>query len=422
MEKIPLELGYHVAENLPKVDLKSLRLVSKNFNSVSTKLLFNRAYASPHLEDLDVLSAISNQPTISLAVEEIVYSGVFFHSDPIGEDPGHTSERGRSYYHAHLKQDDLTMRDEEDVAIISRALARMPNVRTVTLTNHWRPLRGLLGDRDSRVRHNWFFALPQHRDREDNRFGGPFSRTYPLFAKEPSGDPLQLEGVNFDHGFNVMCRAISLAKLPVQAFVVDFLPELFAFGGPTRGLSPGTFCLSAQSLEYCCNAFRHLRRISISVQEPGLGEHELEYHILMEGCIAMILVAATELEELTVDFTMSQRLRGLTENVPLEMFLGTHTWRSLRSIRLFRKEISRDELVGLLRRHRQTLKALCLEAVTLCDGTWVEVVEETRRWLVLESVRFLHLGEREDDGSDRPVYDKETEKYMLYGESGQIYP
>ncbi len=51
MEKVPLELGFQISKNLPKADLKSLRLVCKNFNSVSTNLLFNRAYASAHLRD-----------------------------------------------------------------------------------------------------------------------------------------------------------------------------------------------------------------------------------------------------------------------------------------------------------------------------------------------------------------------------------
>ncbi|KAI1402540.1 hypothetical protein F4819DRAFT_276391 [Hypoxylon fuscum] len=364
MERLPPELSLQVFKYLLKVDLKSLRLVSRNINSITTKLLFNRAYASLHLKDLEILSAISRHPTIRLAVEEIVYSGVFFHH---GQHSDQESGPGREYYYARIEEDKITLRDREDVTITCRALASMPNIRTVTLTNYWP--------------HDYA------------------TRKSPGNAR-----------INIDRGFSVMCRAVSISDLPVQEFSVDYASH--HRNGVTAGLSAASFLLDPYELKYCCAAFRRLRRISLSLSKPKKDE---EWDILMEGNVAKVLAAATELEELTLNFTIR------SNNVPLEKYTGTHTWPCLRSLKLCEKELPQTELVGLLHRHRQTLKTLCLEEVNLEDGTWQSLVEETRQWLRLESVSFHWLGERVDPWNIKTPFCDELEKYMLHGESGPIY-
>ncbi|KAI6081562.1 hypothetical protein F4821DRAFT_264800 [Hypoxylon rubiginosum] len=426
MEKIPAELCFQIAGDLPKVDLKSLRLALKHFYSVSTTLLFNRVYASLHLKDLEVLSAISRHPIMSVAVQEIVYLGLFF-------QPLRPAEKlpkcSRQYYDARREEDEATMREGKDVAIISEALARMPNIRTVILTNHWLPTRNLLGDCHPSLRSMKIYP-------NDERLGGPLAREYPPFAKKPSGGPLvRHDGVNIDPSFRVMCHAISIADLPVQAFSVDYRVQIEP-GRPRRGLCPATFHLEPDELEYCRHAFRHLRKISFSLTHPDYFSDsvipQLEWNSLQEGNIAKIFAAATELEELTFDFTdfflpgTFLDLRSDEVYVPLEKYLGTHTWHRLRSIGLFSKELQPADLLALLHRHRKTLKHLSLEGITLHDGSWEKVAEEVRQWLILESAHFSSLRERWDEEDHgllpKSIYDNELEKYMLYGKSGSIYP
>lgn len=59
MENVPVEIITEIFQNLWKNDLKSIRLVSKTLNAKSSRLLFTWAYASVHLKDLEVLSAMS---------------------------------------------------------------------------------------------------------------------------------------------------------------------------------------------------------------------------------------------------------------------------------------------------------------------------------------------------------------------------
>ena len=107
MDYVPLELCIEIFGGILKSDLKSIRLVSKKLNALASPLLFTRVYASLHLKDLEVLSAISRHLILSLFVLEIVYSGVFFYLSEIRasrnvseEEPlsQYNLERGREYY------------------------------------------------------------------------------------------------------------------------------------------------------------------------------------------------------------------------------------------------------------------------------------------------------------------------------------
>lgn len=78
MENLPPKIISEALQYVPKRDLKAVRMVSSKLCAISTQLLFRRAYASVHLTDLLVLCNIFVLPTISLAVREVVYCGVFF--------------------------------------------------------------------------------------------------------------------------------------------------------------------------------------------------------------------------------------------------------------------------------------------------------------------------------------------------------
>jgi len=66
MDYVPLELYIEIFGGVFKSDLKSIWLVLKKLNILSSPLLFTRVYASLHLKDLEVLSAISRHLILSL--------------------------------------------------------------------------------------------------------------------------------------------------------------------------------------------------------------------------------------------------------------------------------------------------------------------------------------------------------------------
>ncbi|KAI1771189.1 hypothetical protein F4818DRAFT_215019 [Hypoxylon cercidicola] len=373
MDRLPTELMLNVLEKFSRQDLKSVRLAAKMFNPVSSKLLFKRAFASVHLKDLEVLSAISRHPTLRLAVCEIVYVGVYFHYPEVSEDRKTqlTSQQvadGRRYYRARAQEQEETRRSGEDVAIISAALVKMPNVRQVTLTNDlWR-----------------------YDD-------VPLASSLHPFSVEPHGTPLRVgEGMHaqepFDHGFKVMCKAVSISGRQIETLLTDYSDNIsqdeYEHLGDiilNIGIVPGSFICSSRDLQHYCNAFQHMREISFKLDTSD----PQKFHFLQANQVARVLAAATCLEKLT--FGMDNE----TSIIPLSRVLGTHTWQHLHYLNLESITVKVPEFVGLLRRHSRTLKKLVLYFVTLAKGRWVDVAHMLQRfeWPVLASLESSYLYE-----------------------------
>ncbi|OJD15458.1 hypothetical protein AJ78_04299 [Emergomyces pasteurianus Ep9510] len=431
MEILPAEVTGEIFRNLSKESLKIVRLTSKKLSALSSPLLFDRIYASSHLHDLEVLSAISRHPVLSLYIQKMVFSGVFFHSPSKKSDNKSISEldfeKGLQYYKRRVEEQNVTLQCREDFAIISTALARMPNIQMIVLTNHWFPTRDLLNDC---TYHTRVYGSEDHY--KEARFGGPFSRCYPPFAEQPSGKQLKLPGgirkyVKIDHGFKVMCRALSIARVPVQMLSIDYFTPIRNAKAAAPGISVGSFCLSPRDLNHFVNAFRHLRKISFSFymdrsdnnwdlrDDSDADNPGDEWLALMEGKVAKVFTAATHLEELTIDFSQS------VDRIPLCKFFGAHTWPRLQLLKLFHKEMDQNEMVQLLRRHCKTLKVLHLYFIIIKNGGWPEVAEVMRECVALQSLSFNHLGERVDHGNVKLAILENLKEYVLCGRPGPIY-
>lgn len=78
---IPPELKVAVLAQLDKRNLKNVRLVSKDWNTLATRLLFDRVYISCRAKDLEVFENITSHPVISTSVRELVYDGSLFQKE-----------------------------------------------------------------------------------------------------------------------------------------------------------------------------------------------------------------------------------------------------------------------------------------------------------------------------------------------------
>jgi hypothetical protein len=133
MVLLPSELYMGIFQFVPKSDLKSIRLVSKRLHTISSPFLINKVYASFHFQDLKVLEAISNHPTLRLLVKEVVYLAVYFYLSEIrNHERGKFSKSdfllGRRYYLDCLVKSDKMWHERDDLNIIFAAIARMPNI------------------------------------------------------------------------------------------------------------------------------------------------------------------------------------------------------------------------------------------------------------------------------------------------------
>ena len=71
--KIPNELILQILESLEKYDLKSARLVSKDWSELTAPLLFDEIYVSIHPEFLEIFRSFSQHPVLSKRVKKLTY-------------------------------------------------------------------------------------------------------------------------------------------------------------------------------------------------------------------------------------------------------------------------------------------------------------------------------------------------------------
>ena len=78
---LPTEVQLIVLEYLGKRDLKQLRLVSREWQSLATPLLFETIYVSPHQNDVETYKGITQNPMIAVLVKKLVYDVATFRLD-----------------------------------------------------------------------------------------------------------------------------------------------------------------------------------------------------------------------------------------------------------------------------------------------------------------------------------------------------
>ena len=78
---LPAELKAAVLAQLDKRDLKTVRLVSKEWNALATRPLFDRVYVSCRAKDMEVFTNVTRHPVISTGIRELVYDGSLFAKD-----------------------------------------------------------------------------------------------------------------------------------------------------------------------------------------------------------------------------------------------------------------------------------------------------------------------------------------------------
>jgi hypothetical protein len=293
-------------------------------------VLYKSVNASPHVKDLEVLDLISRCPDLSQFVREVVYFEVYYHLD----HPYHNRQFPR--YNVHymiaepeiwpestlffeqtgLFEEDPTLQPEVHVETIARALSRMPNLRGVILKNNWRHPRDYPG------------SLPVIMIPYNPIYGPRSSRHYPILELQPHGISIMrntsLHGLSrFDYGFGIMCRALSISNTLLQTFSVDYL---YGKHSVTSGLFPATFSsVSSSELEHACNAFRSLRKISLSLDSDCPTLCGGKWHL--KDSLAKMLAATDKLEELTVNFNCQYDHNSLLHDC-----LGTRTWPRLRPL------------------------------------------------------------------------------------------
>ena len=75
---VPVELLLEILQHLEKIDLKTVRLVSRSFSRYASGFLFDTVYISDHKVDFDVLSNLAEYPQLSRCVKKLKYDASQF--------------------------------------------------------------------------------------------------------------------------------------------------------------------------------------------------------------------------------------------------------------------------------------------------------------------------------------------------------
>ena len=420
---VPPELLVEITQRLPVADLKRLRSVCKGIAIVTSQFLFRTVHISTQLQDRQNLTSISNHQVLSQYVREIIYDSTYrYPVDPIEGvrlnktnyrtllletpfDRGTTFtkaaiDRGFKHFQARLKEQtdllkyhganltrpgDLTtlpanfvslldnpeMRAEvlpflpDDLIRLVEGLPKMPNVRRFVIsdTRHTRNINhkescfgegGLEGIREVSL-----FVHNEGTRGSDAVVLDP--RPWPDFAEDVVPD----HDRSWYRGFSVLMQAASMANITkVESFEVDCISDY-------SGLSHSILDMSPSELRHTTNAFRNLRTVILRLDSSFIFDCQSSRRgrntwsrTLESGSIAIVLSAATHLEILGLEFNEIPAFEP-TEVPSFVKLIGIGTWPCLRSVSLGCMTLHPKEFLDFFGRHRQTLRSLRLEQVSL---------------------------------------------------------
>ena len=434
---VPAELLVAVIQMLPVVDLKRIRQVCRGLDAVASQFLFESIYISTQLRDRENLTSISNHPTLSQTVKEIIYDSTYVCiTNPLtGQRLNKTNYlelfsfvdetiskaaigRGFNRFQACLRDqmdiiaycgEDLTnprdaaalpanfsslLEDHRSHAAVAiylpevlvrlvDALPKLPNTRRFAVSDR----------RHTKNRKHRSFAF-----RDDGIRGAP-NLTYSIQNKGIRGwdaavldpRPWPEPGENDDpksdrswyRGFSVLMQAASMTNMNrLESFKIECDSE-------RSGLSHSILDMSSSELHHAINVFRNMRTIDLKIdsktvgdRRPGMTGDQTWPRTLESGSIAKILSAATHLETLKLE--LEDAFCDTPGEIPsLTNLLGTETWPHLRHLRLGHMVLHENQFLKFFNRQCHTLQSLRLEQIALFPDRWVTEREENstcRRW------------------------------------------
>lgn len=133
--------------------------------------------------------------------------------------------------------------------------------------------------------------------------------------------------------------------------------------------------------------------------------------IVRTGIICKVLPQMKQLKTLHVSMEKWWAARGPDESSRMaslqHIIPDGHTWDRLRNLKLAEIDCSRHELMGLLQRHRNTLRRLCLCCLHLRDTSWIPFITDMRDQLSLDTACICGLAEGTFETGER-VGERET--------------
>ncbi|KAI9723274.1 MAG: hypothetical protein M1812_001156 [Candelaria pacifica] len=385
---IPPELLLEIFSYHNKSDIKSVRLVCRDFHRAASQYLFERIYLSPHRLHLQILQDVSQHPIFSKYVREIVYDASYF--DP---DIDNTSkyQQELSLQFKRSKAGDLPMPSEATVSegflkhrwhvieqenyttwktesnFLRLALPLLPKVDQISLIDDWDD------QSDTKEQDHRYYSTPLAR------------QWHPTTLKPVSwchDDKLRVRShTEREARFRIRARCFLVLARALEGVPNCRIRHLIAnqevLGKQSLGMPLGLFkSLGTAALQSVSNTFRTLTTLNIEIMVG----HWLDGWDVKGNKMSFtsILTAATGLESLKIGFGPGD----MHPSPDLDTLLGGGTWKSLRVVKFWSIYATEDGLLAFLERHRSTLRQLSLESICLESNSWP---------LCLDNIKSLSL-------------------------------
>lgn len=470
---LPHELKAAIIAHLDKPDLKTVRLVSREWSALATSPLFDKVYVSCRAPDLEVFRNITRHPVISAGVKELVYDDSFFIRDVTFSEYFYKVSEGVRCV-AQFWQSDIQL-DNADVRIndfcrdclktdvdfselyeshrkdsflvkgyhiyrhysafewqvaecgcffeeLSTGLDSLKGLRSVVLDHRfWNSSEGC----------NKFFNMPKARKSYRTAFpGSPLSRIWDPFHLGPLGwqmlEDLDIGRSRITAQIHMLTRAIRATKKEITSLQTVTHDGHVLYDGcvPHQALTVCTLT-KGDLLENFMTAYSGLRCLDLRIATDS-NDHQDALIVLPD-----LLRQMNGLERLSLQFSRDDFHHSSRDEYRYdEVFPALGSWPNLKDLSLVRFAIGGWDLLVLVF-GRARLRRLELANIDLLDGTWEGVVEGLRRRSAVTELdlhnTFTHRGGAVFKPGPSPLLKNMTcggflDRVMSYVERGGRHP
>lgn len=415
---LPTELKADVLARLEKRDLKSVRLVSREWNALATGPLFDRVYVSCRALDLEVFGNVARHPVIGGVVREVVFDGSVFQKDlgfpkyfaavlregrriarrrefdPSFDSPdvqinefvqdckkkemafsscykthrtdtflveGYRRYRDCSAFEYHCVEKGLLLDG------LCKGLCFLKNVRSVVLNNEMWHYRLYEDD---------YFGTPNPKALHGPYSGSPLCRSWNPFHLRPSGWNV-LPDVDDRRSricahFHMLTLAMSTTNKSITSLQIT--TDEKGGGLPQQAFTKSS--LTGSQFWHFMSAYSNLRCLDIEITGDNPDQRqalnvlpELLWHT--SGLRRLSLRLPSDLDNLTISKSVSEYYRYDAIFPPIRV------WPELTELSIWGLAIGGWDLMMLIL-WRARVKKLSLGGIDLLDGTWEGVFQGMR--------------------------------------------
>jgi hypothetical protein len=379
--EVPAEIWCEILRNLGQRSLKRVRLVCAELAALARPLLFKSISISPLTGDLEHFLHIIRDPELSRAVEELVYREMHFQA-PESLRPGEVLQlwMPREDHYEEIIRGYLQNRSEDEAATaFDPEWTR--NILEEILDEYERQAAAMNSGSDLAALTEGFAVLLNLKRiiTRDSRAPGISTDTGfeppslgVLQARFPASDASLRLGMLSDpgdapaHGFFTILRALAATGARIPVLVTERTT-----GFLKQGISLSMFYKNKELHQAYAQGFRHLRMISLCVNDAGLfGANGANVEdMTLSECIQ----GATNLEhlELSLTYTTDQWAR----HPPLRWLLPSTALLKLHTLVLEGVPTTAKEMSALLIVQARSLRHLTLWNVNLItEDLWERVL------------------------------------------------